>query len=442
MTVTCNADGILVLDGGDAILLLRAAIEKACSRIWVQQFVVDVRPGADRSGMMRYMLHALAEAARRGVDVRVLLPVVTSPSGDPYDLNLPAVRFLARRGVAVRRYRGSRQRPHQHAKVVIVDDDFVSVGNFNWTTRAFRENTEQGLAIRSSSITSDAAARFDRLWRDRACAASDEFDPFLLRFLRDRGDPYWPRHRARLDPYRTYPRFERRGRDLYGKLVSHVRSGCTVRALHGQRYAREVEAMIRAANARVQVAMSAMRASTDRRLRALPESLEAATRRGVDVRVLYQVRDWPTTDLTADVEYLRRNGVLLRPWPVASRMHLRSVIVDDRRVVVGSVGWTPQSIYLSEELSMDVSDRRTAMAFAARFDAWWALASKPVRAQRPVAIERPPSSRSSGGPVAAPSWSTCDCPCSACVPDASEQALAGGQRRLSRGVDDAWETPA
>jgi len=436
---TAGVDGLIVLDGGDALLFLRTAIDEARARIWVQQFVIDVRPKADRSGMMRHILHALARAAGRGVDVRVLVPAVMAPSGDPHDMNLPAVRFLAARGVAVRRYEGSTVRPHHHAKVTIIDDDLLTVSNSNWTTRAFRENTEQGVAIRSVSVAGSAAGRFDWLWSNRAAPPIAEYDPFIVRFLRDRRPSYWPARRAPLDPFHTYPGFERRGHHLYGTLVGHLRCGCSVRSLHGQRYARAVEAMIRSAKSRVLVAMSAMRASTDRQLRALPEALEAAADRGIDVRVLFQVRDWPRADLTADLSTLRNSRVRLRSWPMDSRMHLRSVIVDDGDVVVGSVGWTPQSIYLSEELSVHISDRRTAMAFSARFEDWWSVASRRAPWQQ-VTVRRPASTPSREAPPASPAvatspWSACICPCDVCVPDDSRAAAS-----LSRPCKPGAET--
>ena len=411
MNAGANMDGLVIRDDADAILFLRTAIEAAHTRIWVQQFVVDVRPSADRSGMIRYLLHALTEAVHRGVDVRVLLPVVMPPVGEPYDLNLPAVRFLAARGVSVRRYHGSKERPRHHAKVAIIDDDLLAIGNFNWTTRAFDGNAEQGVAIRSVSATRSAATKFEWLWSHRSAKPVAEYDPFMVRFLRTRRPSYWTDHLDYMDPYHRYPRFEERGRWLHEKLLGHVRSAFPVGELHGQRYVREMEALISNARRRVLVAMSALRATTDKKLQTLPTSLAAAARRGVDVRILYQVRDWPSTDLTADIGVLRKSGVRTRAWPHDSRMHIRSMVVDDQHVVIGSVGWTPHSIYVSEELSAHIFDRSTAMAFAARFDNWWNAGPR-ARSSRSHAARL--TARAS---VAVATWSTCVCQCDACTPN-------------------------
>ena len=375
-------DSVLPVAGDTAFALLRAAIDQAGSRIWVTQFIVDARPRDDREGIVRYLLHALADAAHRGVDVRVLLPIVEAPSGPPYDINAPAARFLAVRGVRVRRYAGSVQRPHLHAKVVIVDDDLLMVGNLNWTRRAAELNTEQGLVIRGAHATDLASQKFDWLWRRRTRSAPVPPDPAILPGdgapRKGRPGRYWPAHRLRLDPHR---RKSELGLELYGRLQCDLRSGSTIELVAGQAYVKTVRALLDTATKRILITMLGLRASTDKRLRVLLDSVKQATQRGVDVRVLYEVVDGPRTDWTEDIPELRSAGVPLRPWPLRSRMHMRSVIVDDEHVIAGSTAWTPQSVYLTEEMSVHAHDARLAGALAARFDAWWSAATVPHEAK-------------------------------------------------------------
>ena len=90
---------------------------------------------------------------------------------------------------------------------------------------------------------------------------------------------------------------------------------------------------------------------------------------------LYDVRDGPDTDWTADLTGLRARSVPTASWRMqGSPMHLRSVLVDDEHAVVGSVGWTPQSVFLTEELSLHVRSERVAGRLTDGFESWWTAA--------------------------------------------------------------------
>jgi phosphatidylserine/phosphatidylglycerophosphate/cardiolipin synthase-like enzyme len=159
----------LPLSGSDYIALLRVAVRRARARVWIQQFVIDARPSEDRFGEVRYLLHSLGEATRRGLDVRLLIPqILSSPEGWRFDVNEAAASFLLARGVAVRRYVEKPPRPHMHAKTVVIDSELAIAGNTNWTPSAFRLNSEQSIAIRSEAFASQVAARFERLWTNQS----------------------------------------------------------------------------------------------------------------------------------------------------------------------------------------------------------------------------------------------------------------------------------
>lgn len=366
-----RADAVLLLSGSDTAALVRRAIDGARARLWVTQFTVDARPERDRPPLVRYVLHALANARRRGVDVRVMLPVVIAPAGPPYDINEPAARFLTARGVAVSRYAASAARPHCHAKTLVADDDIVIAGNVNWTRGAFRRNTELGVAVRSVGLAASVAGRFDSLW---ARALEKDGPPVSAPVARC-AEERWREYLAEADPHQSG---RERGRELQGELMGHLSSDARVQPLAGQRYVRTIARLVATATRRVWVSMLGLRASTERRLRILLDSLAAARGRGVDVRVLYEVRDGPLTDWTADIGPLRSLGVPTRPWPLRSEMHLRSILVDDEHTIVGSVGWTPQSVFVTEELSVHVHGSRVAGAFAEQFARWWETRLEPT----------------------------------------------------------------
>jgi phosphatidylserine/phosphatidylglycerophosphate/cardiolipin synthase-like enzyme len=145
------------------ISFVRACINAARHQILVQQFLVDPRPEEDQQGQVRYLLHALAEAAHRALDVRVLLAQVIVERPLPIDINEPAARFLIRRGVKVRHYPLSIGR-QMHAKVILVDDELVIAGSHNWTPKAFRVNSETSMVIKSADSAASVKERFTTLW--------------------------------------------------------------------------------------------------------------------------------------------------------------------------------------------------------------------------------------------------------------------------------------
>ncbi len=142
-----------------------ARIEGATRRVWIMSayFVPS-----------RRFRKALRRAARRGIDVRLLLP---GPRTDHPMVRQAARRFydkLLRSGIAIWEYQ-----PHMlHAKMILCDD-WVSVGSSNLDRWSFRWNLEANQEIDSPGVAADAAALFEqdfgvsacisrRRWRERA----------------------------------------------------------------------------------------------------------------------------------------------------------------------------------------------------------------------------------------------------------------------------------
>jgi hypothetical protein len=182
--------------------------------------------------------------------------------------------------------------------------------------------------------------------------------------------PYWPRGRTSHDPERlTYER----GRELHDALFAEAECGAVAAPLAGQPYIRAVLTLIRNARTRIWISMFGLRVHTAPKLWPLFEGLAAAVRRGVDVRVMYDAHEEPSL-YRRDVIALALGGIPARAWPLRGRYHDRMILVDTEHAIVGSVGWTPQSIFRSEELSIYVRDGRTLHDLAAGFDRWWTAA--------------------------------------------------------------------
>ena len=123
------------------------AIRAASARVWITNpyFLPDAR-----------LVHALVEAARRRVDVRILVPARS-------DMPLvdiaarPIFRHLVARGVRVFQYR----RAVLHAKTAVVDGRWATVGSFNLDPMSFR-NLELNVVVPHAGIAATMELAFQR----------------------------------------------------------------------------------------------------------------------------------------------------------------------------------------------------------------------------------------------------------------------------------------
>lgn len=109
---------------------------------------------------------ALFRAARRGVRVRVLVPsrsdvlLVQLASEAMFEL------FL-RRGIEVYAYPDT----ILHSKSAVVDDEFVTIGSYNFDERSFRKNLEANIVVEDAAF-----ARHVRLWFEHDLAMAKRVD--------------------------------------------------------------------------------------------------------------------------------------------------------------------------------------------------------------------------------------------------------------------------
>lgn len=100
----------------------------------------------------------LADAAKRGVQVRVVIP---SPV-DQSDANAVGAQRLGVAGVQVRHLRN----PYVHGKEVVIDGREAFVGSENFSESSLDENREVGLLIEDSATVQRVEETFHRDWED------------------------------------------------------------------------------------------------------------------------------------------------------------------------------------------------------------------------------------------------------------------------------------
>jgi cardiolipin synthase A/B len=112
-------------------------------------------------------LRSLRDAARRGVDVKLILqgnpdkPVVQWATTTFYD-------YLLRNGVTIHEYC---RRP-LHGKVAVIDDDWSTVGSFNLDPLSLFLNLEANLIVKDAAFTAEVRSTMQRLI-DNDCKALD-----------------------------------------------------------------------------------------------------------------------------------------------------------------------------------------------------------------------------------------------------------------------------
>ena len=125
------------------------AIQSARERLWIQTpYYV---PSDD-------LQNALTEAARRGLDVRLMIPGRCSDSLACRYAALGKVPELVDAGVKVLIYETSMM----HAKTVVVDDTHSLVGSSNLDHRSFELNYEMLLAVEDKGLNQELAEDFLR----------------------------------------------------------------------------------------------------------------------------------------------------------------------------------------------------------------------------------------------------------------------------------------
>ncbi len=128
-------------------LTYMAAITHARRRIWITQ-AYFAPPKA--------MIDALAAAAARGVDVRIVLPGFTD-SGLIFYASRQGYAQLLERGVHLHEIRDALL----HAKTVVVDDELTIVGSANLDYRSFLHNNEVTAIVFSGQL----ASRMDEMFK-------------------------------------------------------------------------------------------------------------------------------------------------------------------------------------------------------------------------------------------------------------------------------------
>lgn len=154
---TTDPSAIAWVDGGHVALAL-PAFEAAATRIDIILYGINFDP-ADMDNAPYPLVHALADAATRGVMVRVLLENSDFNTG-LNELNERTADFLKANGVSIR---FDAPDVVTHAKLLLVDDRAL-VGTNNWGYGGLVRDHEAGVMTSHIAAVQSLSTYFDAQW--------------------------------------------------------------------------------------------------------------------------------------------------------------------------------------------------------------------------------------------------------------------------------------
>jgi cardiolipin synthase A/B len=289
---------------------------------------------------------ALSEAARRGVEVRLLVDWV-GRMGTPMSF----FRRLRQQGVTVRVFnppgfhRWLGVVPRDHRKLLVVDGAAGVTGGIGigteWRTGVLkrRRSPWRDTAVHiEGRAAEDMVRAFDRMW---SRAGGDERRGAHRLITRKA-------HGAHLDPATDAPSLVGIIEGEPGRL--RVSRALQIQSVYAQRSIWIASAYFVPGDAEL-------------------EALTGAARDGVDVRVLVPSRyDHPWIRLLTRPNYRRllANGVRVFEWS-GEMMHAKSSVVDGRWIRVGSTDFNPLGVSINFELDAVIEDPRIGAEAEAMF---------------------------------------------------------------------------
>ena len=261
------------------------------------------------------VVDALVAARHLGREVRIIT--------DSDNFKLPALEPLKRAGIA---FRADGREPFMHNKFVVVDERAVWTGSFNFTRNCATKNDNNALILRSPLLAANYTAEFDEMW----------------------GGAFGPQ-----SPVATpNPHLK------LGDLAVENYFAAEDRVLN------RVIAMVGEAQTSVDMMAFAFTAP------ALREALEAAMKRGVHVRALFDAGQAGNQSSQADP--LRRAGAEVRlSLNRRGVMHHKVILVDGTTVITGSFNFSHNADRNNDENLLVLRSSALAAIYAEEFFRCW-----------------------------------------------------------------------
>ncbi|MFP2908444.1 phospholipase D-like domain-containing protein [Pyxidicoccus sp. 3LFB2] len=322
-------------NNGDVFTAITDEMKQARTSINIVMFIW--RPGRASDQVLK----VLTEKARDGVACRVLVDPLGSPS---FEAELkPRLEAAGCRAHLFRPLPADENLARNHRKLVIVDGRVAITG---------------GLAIQDEWLGEGLK---EKEWRDTNATVRGPVVAQMQQAFAEN----WQESSGELLPASDFPTLTEPvpGMDGAGEgWAAFVGSTANPEVTRAERL---TQLMVRAAQKRLWIAQSYFTPNG-----ALTKQLVERARAGVDVRVLApgDLNDQKVITVAQRASYDELLEAGVRIWEYQpSMMHAKTMLVDDRLVLVGSINYDPLSFNVLEEGSLVLQDDAAAKSMEAFF---------------------------------------------------------------------------
>jgi cardiolipin synthase len=335
-----GGNSAVILDNGDEIFpAMTGAIRAAKSTVNLESYIFK----NDKAGEI--FTDALVDAARRGVEVRVLVDATGSKFAGPLLERMRQAGAKATKFHPIRLWSLYKIGRRTHRKILVVDGAISFTGGFciadHWLGDARNPKEWRDMMVQ---VTGPASAQMQAIFGEDWTYTTGE----ILA-----GDKF-------------YPKIESAG-DIHAQAIKVSRGDSS--SLAAMLYYVAIQ------SARKSIHIRNAYFLPSRRIR---EALIAAAKRGVDVRVMVPGRhiDEPLVRMASRLHYgeLLAGGVRILEYN-RTMMHNKDAVVDGIFSTIGSINFDSRSVRENAEDSFAFYDRE----FAARLDANFAADEKHCR---------------------------------------------------------------
>jgi len=129
------------------------------SKIYIIMYEIKCNPEY-QDNKVNKLINLLIDCFNKNIDVKILLEK-SNYNDDITKINQTTFEYLKNKGISVK---FDREDIITHSKLVLLNDDTVILGSFNWTYSSFFLNNETGIVIRDKSIYNYFLKYFYKLW--------------------------------------------------------------------------------------------------------------------------------------------------------------------------------------------------------------------------------------------------------------------------------------
>lgn len=392
-------EGVVPANNREYAPAVRRLIQNAKKRLYFQLYQTRFYAEYPDTPSNRFLEDIIA-AARRGVEVKMILDTGEWNPGQKNEHNLDFARRLEGAGVQI--WEDS-PTDVSHQKVILADDDLVLLGSVNWTYYSLAINNETAALVRSAPLN----VWFRRYFYERAAAGRplanarpirpEEIDTLAPPVTEAESTESASRAATAGRASSGGNGTGRRGR---GGSTSPRRGelpAADVKPIPDRLYYPAVhEALLRAKKS-VDVVQrnfklspvppmgdgGALPGEPAGAVDVLAHDLVAAARRGVRVRVvLDHTETMEDADNARTAAWLRARGVEVFQEDPRIQTHAKMLVIDDDKVVLGSTNWTRPAVEQGNEASVLITSPQVAAIYK-RFVNDLIRKGGPYRAQVP-----------------------------------------------------------